>query len=155
LSEPGKFLDIGLQVSGAEERVALLIKRRAEAIKEFNAKIVYALGDTNTTLATTLASVYAPKPFVHDEAGMRSFDLLMLEEVNRRIADAIAVFRFAPTKIAVLNLLYEDIPQHTIKLVGSTTVDALLYVLLNNLIREYELETYNSEHKSLYTSCDS
>ena len=145
LPEPGKFLDVGLQVSGAEEQVALLIKRIAETIKEFNAKIVYALGDTNTTLATALASVYASKPFVHDEAGMRSFDLLMLEEINRRIADAIAVFRFAPTKIAVLNLLYEGIPQHTIKLVGSTAVDALLYVLSNNLIREYELETYNLE----------
>jgi UDP-N-acetylglucosamine 2-epimerase len=64
LPEPGKFLDVGLQVSGAEEQVALLIKGRAEAVKELNAKIVYALGDTNTTLATALASVYASKPYL-------------------------------------------------------------------------------------------
>jgi len=70
----------------------------------------------------------------------------MLEEINKRVADAVTVFRLAPTKIAVFNLLYEGIPQHTIKLVASTAVDALLYVLSNNLVREYVLETYDSEH---------
>jgi UDP-N-acetylglucosamine 2-epimerase len=49
---------------------------------------------------------------------MRSFDFSMLEEINRRVADAIVVFRLVPTKIAIFNLLYEGIPQHTIKLVG-------------------------------------
>jgi UDP-N-acetylglucosamine 2-epimerase (non-hydrolysing) len=145
LPEPDKFLGVGLQASVVEEQVALLIKRIAETIKEFDTKIVYALGDTNTTLATVLASVYVSKPFIHDEAGMRSFDLSMLEEINRRVADAIAVFRFAPTRIAVINLLYEGMPQHTIRLVGSTAVDTLLYALTNNLIREDVLEVYNLE----------
>jgi len=145
LPEPDKFLGVGLQASVVEEQVALLIERITKTIKEFDAKIVYALGDTNTTSATALASVYVSKPFIHDEAGMRSFDLSMLEEINRRVADAIAVFRFAPTKIAVINLLYEGIPQHTIRLVGSTAMDILLYALTNNLIREDVLKTYNLE----------
>jgi len=145
LPEPDKFLDVGIQSSSVEEQVALLIEKITKTVKEFNAKIVYALGDTNTTLASALASVYASKPFVHDEAGMRSFDLAMLEEINRRIADAIANFRFAPTIIAVTNLLYEGIPQHTIRLVGSTAVDVLLYALSNNLIREDVLKVYDLE----------
>jgi len=142
LPEPDEYLDVGAQAQDVAQQVALLIQRLVSTIKRRNPKIIYALGDTNTTLAAALASVYTAKPFVHDEAGMRSFDPSMLEENNRKMADAIANFRLAPTKIAVLNLLYEGAPPHTIKLVGSAVVDALLYVISHKLLKEEILNTY-------------
>ncbi|MGC9108226.1 MAG: UDP-N-acetylglucosamine 2-epimerase [Infirmifilum sp.] len=86
---------------------------------------VYALGDTASTLATSIASAYEGVPFIHDEAGMRSFDLSMPEEINRRIADAVASMHFAPTKLAYYNLLMEGVNKTNLYLVGSTAVDAL------------------------------
>jgi UDP-N-acetylglucosamine 2-epimerase (non-hydrolysing) len=136
LPEPGEYLDIGTQAQGVEHQVALLIQGITNVAKKKEPKLIYSLGDTNTTLATALTSVYLAKPFIHDEAGMRSFDNLMLEENNRRVADAVATFRLAPTKIAVLNLLYEGVPSFTIRLVGSTLVDVLLYVVLHKLLKE-------------------
>jgi UDP-N-acetylglucosamine 2-epimerase (non-hydrolysing) len=136
LPEPDEYLDVGAQAQDVAQQVALLIQRLVSAIKRYNPQIIYALGDTNTTLAAALASVYTAKPFIHDEAGMRSFDSSMLEENNRKIADAIANFRLAPTKIAVLNLLYEGAPPHTIRLVGSAAVDVLIYVISRKLLKE-------------------
>lgn len=85
--------------------------------------IVYALGDTSTTAATALATFYSNNIFVHDESGVRSYDPLMIEEGNRKLADALASFHFAPTIISVLNLLREGIPNKTIYLTGSSLVD--------------------------------
>jgi UDP-N-acetylglucosamine 2-epimerase (non-hydrolysing) len=144
LPKPDEYLDVGVQAQDIAQQVALLIQKIVNVTKKHRkSRFIYALGDTNTTLASALVSVYVTKPFIHDEAGMRSFDNLMIEEVNRRIADAIANFRLAPTKIAVLNLLYEGILSSTIRLVGSTVVDALLYVISHNLLKEEIFNIYN------------
>ncbi|MEM1520187.1 MAG: UDP-N-acetylglucosamine 2-epimerase (non-hydrolyzing) [Candidatus Korarchaeum sp.] len=95
---------------------------------------IYGVGDTTTTLAAALVAAYERIPFIHDEAGMRSFDPEMLEETNRIIADKIARLHFSPTKLSVVNLLMEGIAPTSIKLVGSTAVDALLSILESPLI---------------------
>jgi UDP-N-acetylglucosamine 2-epimerase (non-hydrolysing) len=115
-------------------------------------KLIYALGDTNNT---TLASIYVTKPFIHDKARMRSFDNSMVEDVNRRAADAIANFRHAPTKMAVLNLLCESILPSTIELVGSTVVDALLSMSyhvtsLGKMCLMFMMRIPHNTHFSLY-----
>ena len=135
LPEPMIYLESGRVSHHVSESVAIMVKELTHLIEEYDPTIVYALGDTNTTLSAALASVYAGKPFVHDEAGMRSFDSAMLEEINRRIADTVANFRLAPTNIAVLNLLCEGFPLSSIRLVGSTAVDTLLYVLNRGLLK--------------------
>lgn len=96
---------------------------------------MYGLGDTTTTLATAITAAHERIPFIHDEAGMRSFDFTMLEEVNRVIADRIASLHLAPTKLALLNLLTEGIQSSSIKLVGSTLVDVLKEVMEGGLIK--------------------
>jgi len=136
LPEPVAFLNVGIQASDVSEQVGILIHKIATYAKQLQPDIIYALGDTNTTLAAALASTYVGRPFIHDEAGVRSFDMAMLEEVNRRVADAVADFRLAPTKLALLNLLYEGASSTTIKLVGSTAIDTLLYILSSNMLRE-------------------
>jgi UDP-N-acetylglucosamine 2-epimerase (non-hydrolysing) len=143
LPKPDEYLNVGVGVHDIAQQVALLIQKIVSMAKLRKFKLIYSLGDTNTTLASALASVYVTKPFVHDEAGMRSFDSSMVEEANRRAADAIANFRLAPTKIAVLNLLCEGILPSTIELVGSTVVDALIYVISHNLLREDVFNIYD------------
>jgi len=143
LPKPDDYLDVGIQTQDAAQQVALLIQKIVDVARHQKPRFIYALGDTNTTLASALASVHVTKPFIHDEAGMRSFDNSMIEEANRRIADTIANFRFAPTEIAVLNLLYEGIPSSTIRLAGSTAVDALLHAISHNLLKEEIFSIYN------------
>jgi len=83
-------------------------------------------GDTNTVLASALTAVKCRVPFAHVEAGLRSWNMLMPEEVNRRVADAVASLHFAPTEWAALNLLFEGISISSIHVTGNTIVDALL-----------------------------
>jgi UDP-N-acetylglucosamine 2-epimerase (non-hydrolysing) len=83
-------------------------------------------GDTNSTLAGALAAVKLHVSVAHVEAGARSYDMQMPEEINRRLTDHCSSLLFAPTKNCSENLSSEGIPRHRIKLSGDTMYDALL-----------------------------
>jgi UDP-N-acetylglucosamine 2-epimerase (non-hydrolysing) len=85
--------------------------------------VVY--GDTNSALAGALAANRLGIDITHIEAGLRSFDIVMAEEVNRMIADHLSKFLFAPTIESKRNLLKEGIPGKKILVVGNTIVDAV------------------------------
>lgn len=87
--------------------------------------ITLVLGDTNSTLAGALASTKLQIPVGHIEAGMRSFDMSMPEEINRLLTDHISTLLFAPTVVAVKNLEREGLIKGIYK-VGDVTYDALL-----------------------------
>ncbi|PIR58678.1 MAG: UDP-N-acetylglucosamine 2-epimerase (non-hydrolyzing) [Candidatus Pacebacteria bacterium CG10_big_fil_rev_8_21_14_0_10_56_10] len=82
-------------------------------------------GDTNTTLAGALTAKKLHIKIGHVEAGLRSFDYRMPEEVNRILVDRISDVLFAPTARAKANLLNEGIEDSTIVITGNTVVDAL------------------------------
>jgi UDP-N-acetylglucosamine 2-epimerase (non-hydrolysing) len=86
-------------------------------------------GDTNTASAAAQAASYVAVPVIHVEAGLRSFDRAMPEEINRCVTGVLADLHCAPTVTAVANLLAEGIPAEKIELTGNTIVEATLAML--------------------------
>jgi len=101
------------------------------AIIETKPDLVLTQGDTTTVFAASLAAFYCRVPVGHVEAGPRSFDKYnpFPEEINRRLTDVVTDYFFAPTPLAIQNLLKEGIPDSKIFVTGNTVVDALLHAL--------------------------
>lgn len=95
-------------------------------IKE-NPDWVLVYGDTDSTLAATLAAVKLHIPVAHVEAGLRSFNRYMPEEINRILTDHASELLFAPTQTAVKNLAAEGIEGDKVQSVGDVMYDAALY----------------------------
>ncbi len=116
--------DHGLGVGGgshAEQTAAMLVGLESIlAVHRPNAVLIY--GDTNSTLAGALVAAKASLPVAHVEAGLRSFDRRMPEEVNRVVADHLSRWLFAPTPTAVENLRDEGITEGVV-LVGDLMQD--------------------------------
>jgi UDP-N-acetylglucosamine 2-epimerase (non-hydrolysing) len=96
-------------------------------LKSERPHVVLVHGDTTTTLAAALAAFYQRIPVGHVEAGLRSLDPdnPFPEEINRRLADGIARWHFAPTPLARRNLIREGVPARGILVTGNTGIDAL------------------------------
>ena len=109
LGLPEPDIDLNVRSSSHGKQTAMIMIGVEEAIKKFNLSMVIAQGDTNTVLAAALASVKMLIPFSHVEAGLRSWDRRMPEEVNRIIADIVAELNFAPSYLAAVNLMHTGI----------------------------------------------
>jgi UDP-GlcNAc3NAcA epimerase len=122
LPRPDRDLGIG---SGPHGRMT---GRMLEALEAVMARVrphlVLVLGDTNSTLAGALAAAKLAIPVAHVEAGLRSFDERMPEELNRRLTDHISSLLFCPTAVAVANLRAEGI-RRGVHRVGDVMKDAL------------------------------
>jgi len=125
IPRPDYNLGIGPATHGAQTG------RMLEAIEGvlFKEKPDWVLiyGDTNSTLGGALAAVKLHIPVAHIEAGLRSFNRRMPEEVNRVLTDHASDILFAPTQTAVENLRREGISEEQIQLVGDVMYDAALY----------------------------
>ncbi len=128
IPKPKYHLGVG---SGSHARQTGLILERIEAVltKE-KPKVVIVYGDTNSTLGGALASAKMNIPVAHVEAGLRSYDRGMPEEVNRVLSDHLSTFLFCPTSQAVKNLKKEGIKDgkaRIVKNVGDVMYDSVLH----------------------------
>ncbi len=119
--------DYDLKIGGRSLRrqLAMGIVELDKVLKRQKPKLVLVLGDTNSTLAGALASVTRSLPLAHVEAGCRSFDWRMPEELNRVFTDHVADLLFAPTLFQKKNLTGEGVDDSRIHVVGDPTVDLL------------------------------
>jgi UDP-N-acetylglucosamine 2-epimerase (non-hydrolysing) len=106
-------------------RTGALHADAATAVRRFAPDVVLALGDTNTVPAYALAARGAGVPFAHVEAGLRSLNARSVEEVNRRVAAAVASLHFAPTARAAAFLDAEGVPAERVFVVGNPVIDTL------------------------------
>ncbi len=120
LSRPQHALGIG--GGGGASQTGRMLVALEPLLADIRPDVVLVLGDTNSTLAGALAAAKAGIPVAHVEAGLRSFDRAMPEEVNRVVADHLARWTFAPTPTAVANLAAEGISDGVL-LVGDLMQD--------------------------------
>lgn len=124
LPNPNFNIEVG---SGTHAyQTGFLMQEIEKIIMETSPDVVLAQGDTNTVLASSLATRKLNKCFMHLEAGIRSFDKRMPEEVNRIVTGMCSMYHFAPTERAGLNLLFEGVDRESIFIVGNTIVDSVL-----------------------------
>lgn len=123
--------DINLEVGSASitEQTATIMKRYENVILERMPDVLVVVGDVNSTLACSLVAVRHGIPVVHVEAGLRSFDRSMPEEINRILTDQIAGLLLITSAEARGNLLAEGRSSAIIKLVGNPMIDTLLRLL--------------------------
>ncbi len=114
-----------VRVLSPGEQVARIIARMDRLLKLINPSVVLVEGDTNTVLAAALAANKRSIPVGHVEAGLRSFDLRMPEEHNRRLTDHISSVLFAPTARSEINLRKENV-WGKIHVTGNTVIDAVI-----------------------------
>lgn len=122
LAAPDYALKIESSSPGAQ--TAEIMMKMDQLIEKVEASIVLVEGDTNSVLSAALAANKRGAPIGHVEAGLRSFDLRMPEEHNRRLTDHISEYLFAPTERAKTNLIKENV-WGKIFLTGNTAIDAV------------------------------
>jgi UDP-GlcNAc3NAcA epimerase len=125
LGIPEPAVNLGISGGSPTEQVGRMLQALQPALAELRPDRVVVFGDTNSTLAGALAAAQAQIGLAHVEAGLRSYDRRMPEEINRVVADVLADVLFCPTSGAVANLAAEGICRG-VHLVGDIMYDALL-----------------------------
>lgn len=110
-------------------QTAEVLKRIEPVLEEHKPDVVVVVGDVNSTIAVSLAAAKLGIRVAHVEAGLRSFDRTMPEEINRILTDAIADYLFVTEEDAITNLLREGRGRDSIFLVGNVMIDSLRHFL--------------------------
>jgi UDP-N-acetylglucosamine 2-epimerase (non-hydrolysing) len=120
--------DINLEVGSGSHAVqtAEVMKRFEPALDEHKPSCVLVVGDVNSTLACTLVAVKKGVPVVHVEAGLRSYDRKMPEEINRVLTDQVADRLYTTERSALANLLREGVSADRVCFTGNVMIDSLL-----------------------------
>ena len=120
--------DLNLEVGSGTHAVqtAEIMRRFEPVLDELAPSCVVVVGDVNSTLACSLVASKKRMPVVHVEAGLRSFDRDMPEEINRVLTDQIADLLYTTERAAADNLAREGIDRERVRFVGNVMIDSLL-----------------------------
>ncbi len=138
--------DINLEAgSGSHaKQTAAIMERFESVILQERPHLVLVVGDVNSTIACALTAAKLGVSVAHVEAGLRSFDRSMPEEINRVLTDAISDYLFTTEEGAMDNLVREGICQEKIFFVGNTMIDSLLKhkqkAMASEILRLFELQ---------------
>jgi UDP-GlcNAc3NAcA epimerase len=127
LGLPAPDLQLGIALGSASSQTGRMLTALEPVLAEVAPDAVLVYGDTNSTLAGALAAVKLHIPAIHVEAGLRSFNRAMPEEINRVIVDHISSLLLCPTELSVRNLKQENI-QNGVSWVGDVMYDTTLYI---------------------------
>nr|WP_315245038.1 UDP-N-acetylglucosamine 2-epimerase (non-hydrolyzing) [uncultured Albidiferax sp.] len=121
--------DINLEVGSATHAVqtAEVMRKFEPILDSYNSHCVIVVGDVNSTLACTLVAVKKGVPVAHVEAGLRSYDKKMPEEINRILTDQIADRLYTTERSAEVNLNKEGVSSEKICFVGNVMIDSLIH----------------------------
>jgi UDP-N-acetylglucosamine 2-epimerase len=148
IKEPDYNLGVGSHMQGRQ--TALMLERIEAVLQKESPHLVIVYGDTNSTLAGALAAKKLNILTAHIEAGLRSYNMNMSEEVNRVVTDRISDILFCPSKKAIKNLAFEGINNSPAKkfprifLVGDVMYDSILFYFkiakkISNILKELSL----------------
>jgi UDP-N-acetylglucosamine 2-epimerase (non-hydrolysing) len=120
--------DINLEVGSGDQNIqtARILERFDTLLSEGSPSAVVVFGDVNSTLACSLAAAKRLIPVVHVEAGLRSFDRSMPEEINRLVTDTLSDLLLVSENSGLLHLKDEGIPDEKVRLVGNIMIDSLV-----------------------------
>jgi len=121
---PEPTVNLAVGSSSHASQTSTIMSRLERPITKFRPNILVVPGDTNTTLAAALTAAKLQVPVAHLEAGLRSWDMSMPEEINRVLTDHCSSILLAPTQTAVTNLRNEGLGER-VYLTGDTNLDAL------------------------------
>ena len=142
MSEP----DYNLEVAGGTHtyQIGQILLKFAPVIDEVSPDLVIVVGDVNSTLAASLVAAKCNIPLAHVEAGLRSGDRSMPEELNRIVVDQLADILFVTEQSGVENLRKEGIPDDKIYFVGNVMIDTLLHhrekAEKSNFLKRFNIE---------------
>src|SRR5438552_3444589 len=125
LDLPPPDFNLGVGSCSHAVQTAEVMRRLEPVLSTTRPELVLVVGDVNSTLAAALTAVKLGIPLAHVEAGLRSFDRRMPEEINRLLTDAVADSLFVTEESGRQNLLREGIPAAKIHFVGNVMIDAL------------------------------
>ncbi len=125
LEIPSPDVNLNVKAVGAVAQMAEIMTRFESVLTSKRPDMVLVVGDVTSTLATALAAVKVGCPVAHVEAGLRSFDRTMPEEVNRVLTDSISDLLFTTEPVAQENLTREGVSPKRIHFVGNVMIDTL------------------------------
>ena len=126
LSIPAPDIDLGVGSGSHATQTAQIMIEFEKECEQNRPDLVVVVGDVNSTMACTLVAAKMVIPVAHVEAGLRSFDRGMPEEVNRMVTDALADYLFTTSRGADENLKREGVAASKIHFVGNVMIDTLL-----------------------------
>lgn len=129
--QPDHDLDLMTETQSLAQVASAVLAKIEPVLNAEQPDWIIVQGDTTTAAAASLAAYYSRVRVAHIEAGLRTHDKWQPfpEEINRKVAGAVADLHFSPTESAKRNLLYEGVSKDTIVISGNTAIDSLQYIV--------------------------